>query len=318
MKILKTTDDAMGGTTEPTYVDEARRGEHRWWRYLLGLVVILVMYLIIGTAASLALTYAFTGGLDLSALSPVAGYVVTMAGFPFFLAGIILTVTRIHRRPLRTVVTGRARIDWRRVGQGFVVWLALWCLAAAGQFALSPDSFSASDDLAALALFVPLALVLTAIQTTTEELFFRGYAVQAASMVWGNRVFLALVSAVAFTSVHLGNPEAGAGGWLTVFFGYFLGTGLIWVVASLIDGTTELAIGAHFANNIAGFLLLGTAGTVVSTPALFTVAEFDPILSALSSLIIATLFLVIVLRFLKRDHTPTPPSPGQPADTSTS
>lgn len=212
MKILKTTHTGRGATAEPTYVDEARRGEHRWWRYLLGIVVILIMYFVVGTAASLALTYAFTGGLDVSALSPVAGFVVTMAGFPFFLAGIVLTVTRIHRRPLRTLVTARGRIDWRRVGQGFVVWLALWCLVRLGQYALSPESFSVGGDLAALALFVPLALVLTAIQTTTEELFFRGYAVQAASLVWGNRVFLALVSAVLFTLVHASNPEFSAGG----------------------------------------------------------------------------------------------------------
>ncbi|ANY08462.1 CPBP family intramembrane glutamic endopeptidase [Pseudonocardia sp. HH130630-07] len=311
MKMPNTTDDAPAGTTGTSYVDQAGRGEHRWWRYLLGLVVVLVLYFVVGTAASLALTYAFTGGFDISALGPVAGFVVTMAGFPFFLAGIVLAVTRVHRRPLRTLVTGRARIEWRRVGQGFAIWLALWCLVAAGQFALAPGSFSVGDDLAALALFAPLALVLTAIQTTTEKLFFRGYVVQAASRVWGNRVFLALVSAVAFTSVHLGNPEAGSGGWLTVFTGYFLGTGLIWVVVSLIDGTTELAIGAHFANNTAGFLLLGTAGTVVSTPALFTIARFDPVLSALSSVIIAALFLVIVLRFLKRDRTP-----ARSADTS--
>lgn len=312
MKNVNRTDDASRTQDEASYVDESRRGEHRWWRYLLGLVVSLGMWVIVGTAASLLLTYAFSGGLDVSALGPVAGYVVTMAGFPFFLAGIVLTVTRIHRRHLRTLVTARARIDWRRVGQGFVVWLALWSLVRVGQFALSPESFSVGDDLAALALFVPLALVLTAIQTTTEELFFRGYVVQAASLVWVNRVFLAIVSGVAFTLIHLGNPEAGAGGWLTLFFGYFVGTGLVWAVVSLIDGTTELAIGAHFANNIASFLLVGTAGTVVSTPAVFTVSEYDPILGAISTLIIVPLFLVTVLRFLRRDRATASPSGDQP------
>lgn len=103
-----------------------------------------------------------------------------------------------------------------------------------------------------------------------------------------------------------------------MFFGYFVGTGLVWAVVSLVDGTTELAIGAHFANNIATILLVGTAGTVVSTPAVFAVDEFDPIAVVISTLVIVPLFLVIVLRFLKRDHTRTPPSPGQPADTSTS
>jgi hypothetical protein len=39
---------------------------------------------------------------------------------------------------------------------------------------------------------VPIALVCTAIQTTTEELFFRGYIVQGASLICSNRVFLAI------------------------------------------------------------------------------------------------------------------------------
>jgi hypothetical protein len=54
------------------------------------------------------------------------------------------------------------------------------------------------------------ALALTAIQTTTKELFFRGYIVQGASVIWANCVFLALASAVVFTLPHLGNPEAQA------------------------------------------------------------------------------------------------------------
>ncbi|WP_228013030.1 hypothetical protein [Nostoc edaphicum] len=42
-----------------TYVEAARRGSHRWWRYLLGLVIILFAWLVVGTVASLlvAITY---------------------------------------------------------------------------------------------------------------------------------------------------------------------------------------------------------------------------------------------------------------------
>jgi uncharacterized protein len=293
--------EEAGAVDRSTYLEAARQGEHRWWRHLVGWLIILVAWLVIGTAASLSLTYVLSGGVDPTALNPLAAFVVTMLGYPFFFASIVLVVTRIHRRPLRTLITARERVDWRRVGHGFVAWLAPWCLVRIGQYLLAPGSFTLNADLAALLLFVPLALVLTAIQTTTEELFFRGYAVQSASLIWGNRIFLSLVSALLFTLIHLTNPEAGAGGWLTIFFGYFLGTGMVWIVVSLIDGTTELAIGAHFANNIATILLVGTAGTVVSTPALFTVAEYDATLGALSTLVIVPLFMVTALRLLKRD-----------------
>ncbi|WP_370588017.1 hypothetical protein [Trichocoleus sp. FACHB-591] len=51
---------------------------------------------------------------------------------------------------------------------------------------------------------------------------------QGASLIWSNRVFLALVAAVVFTLPHLLNPEVSAGSWLTVFSNYFLVPGLLW------------------------------------------------------------------------------------------
>ncbi|WP_313949227.1 CPBP family intramembrane glutamic endopeptidase [Leptolyngbya sp. FACHB-261] len=155
---------------------------------------------------------------------------------------------------------------------------------------------------------MPLALVFTAIQTTTEELFFHGYVVQGASMISTNRVFLALVAAVVFTLLHLLNPEVSAGGWLTVFSNYFLVPGLLWTVVSLIDGTTELAIGAHFANNIIGILLFNIAGSAVTTPALFTISEFHATYVALSVLVAIPVFLASAYKVFKPDGASEPVS----------
>lgn len=287
--------------TTATYVEAAQQGKNQWWRYLLGLVVILVAWLVVGTAASVGVAFVLSGQPDYAALSPVGNFLYIMAGFLFFLAGILIVVARIHRRHPRTLVTARERIDWRRVGQGFVAWFVPVCLIGGlAQYLLYPDSFSFTTDLARVALFVPLALVLTAIQTTTEELFFHGYIVQGASRIWANRAFLALASAVTFTVPHLLNPEAGAGGWLTVFVNYFLAPGLVWAVVSLVDGTTELAIGAHFANNIFAFLVISAAGNAVVAPTLFTVSEFHATFVSLAVLVVIPLFLAIVYGVFKR------------------
>jgi hypothetical protein len=42
-----------------TYVEAARRGSHRWWRYLLGLVIILFTWLVVGTIGSLLVAIAY-------------------------------------------------------------------------------------------------------------------------------------------------------------------------------------------------------------------------------------------------------------------
>jgi uncharacterized protein len=302
---IQTAENTTEATTA-TYVDAARQGKNQWWRYLLGVVVVLVAFLIVGTAASVGVAFALTGQPDHTVLGPFGLFLFNMAGFPFFLAGTLLAVALIHRRHPRTLITGRSRIDWRRIGQGFVAWFIPL---------LYPDTFSFTTDLATFALFVPLALVFTAIQTTSEELFYRGYIVQGASRIWSNRVFLALISGVIFTIPHLLNPEVRAGGWLTIFSNYFLGTGLVWAVVSLIDGTTELAIGAHFANNIVGFLTFNGPESAVSTPALFTLSAFHATFVALANLVIVPLFLAIAYGVFKREdpaHS-LEPSPGSSA-----
>jgi uncharacterized protein len=317
MQNTKRTDGITAEVKAATYVEAARWGKHRGWRYVLGLMIILFSWLVVGSAGSAIVAIALDGQegfaafrrADLAALGSVGSFLVIMAGFPFFLAGILLTVSLIHRRPLRTLITAREKISWRRVGHGFVAWLVPYCLVGGlGQYLFYPDTFSFNSNLATFALFVPFALVVTAIQTTTEELFFRGYIVQGASIVWKNRVFLVIASAVIFTLPHLLNPEAIAGGWLTVFVSYFLVPGLLWTVVSLIDGTTELAIGVHFANNIGGILLINATGTVVTTPALFTVSKYHATYGALSVLVAVPVFLAIAYGVFKRDEASKPVS----------
>ncbi|KAB8318669.1 CPBP family intramembrane metalloprotease [Tolypothrix campylonemoides VB511288] len=309
---FKATQGKQGIGTEVkdvTYVEAARWGKYRWWRYVLGLVVILFAWLVVGTGAGVLVAFALSGQPDYSVLGPFGKFLFVMAGFAFFLVGVLIAVTRIHRRHPRTLVTAREKISWRRIGQGFVAWFVPVCLIGVlGQYLFYPDTFSFNSDLAAFARFVPIALVFTAIQTTTEELFYRGYIVQGASMISTNRVFLALTSAVIFTVPHLLNPEAITGGWLTVFSNYFLVPGLVWTVVSLIDGTIELAIGVHFANNIVGFLLFNIAGSAVTAPALFTVSEFHATYVALSVLVIIPIFLAITYKVFKRDEASEPVS----------
>ncbi|MEA5449156.1 hypothetical protein VB780_11295 [Leptolyngbya sp. CCNP1308] len=141
---------------DATYVEAARWGKHRGWRYVLGLVIILFAWLVVGTGASVLVAFALSGQPDYSVLGPFGKFLYFMAGFPVFLAGALIAVTLIHRRYPRTRVTARERIDWRRVGQGFVAWSVPTCLIGVlGQYLFYPDTFSFNFDLATFALFVP-------------------------------------------------------------------------------------------------------------------------------------------------------------------
>jgi len=307
MQNTERTQGVIAEAKKVTYVEAARWGKYRGWRYVLGLVIILFAWLVVGSGASVLVAFALGGQADPSGLGLVEYYLFVMASFLCFFAGVLITVSVVHRRHPRTLVTARERIDWHRVGHGFVAWFVPYCLIGGlGQYLFYPDTFSFNSDLATFALFVPIALIITAIQTTTEELFFRGYIVQGASLIWSNRVFLAIVPAVIFTLPHLLNPEARAGGWLTIFSNYFFVPGLVWTVVSLIDGTTELAIGVHFANNIGGVLLFNITGTALPSPALFTISEYHATYGALSGLVAVPVFLAIAYKVFKRNEAAEP------------
>ncbi|MGG6242509.1 CPBP family intramembrane glutamic endopeptidase [Nodosilinea sp. AN01ver1] len=305
MQNTERTQGIIADAKKVTYLEAARWGKYRGWRYVLGLMIILFAWLIVGSGASVLVAFALGGQADPSGLGPVEYYLFVMASFLCFFAGVLIAVSLVHRRHPQTLVTARKQIDWHRVGQGFVAWFVPYGLIGGlGQYLFYPDTFSFNSGLITFALFVPIALVLTAVQTTTEELFFRGYIVQGASLIWSNRVFLAIVPAVIFTLPHLLNPEARAGGWLTIFSNYFLVPGLVWTVVSLIDGTTELAIGVHFANNIGGALLFDVTGSALPSPALFTISEYHATYGALSALVAVPVFLAIAYGVFQR-KTPT-------------
>jgi uncharacterized protein len=287
-----------------TYLEAGRRGKNTWPRYLLGVIFILFMWFVVGGRASLALGSLLDVSAEQIAKVPsspglIAGYLVLSASFPFFLLGTLLAVALIHRRNPLTLVTGRRSIDWRRVGTGFGVLFVLVALSTFVEFLVYPSSFSLGPSLAAFVPFALLALVLTPIQTASEDLFFRGYLVQASSLISSNFLFLAVISGVLSMLPHLlANPELDAGFLLVALYYFGFGAFIAWV--SLRDGTLELAIGAHAANNLYGAIVLSFEGSALNTPSLFYTDRFVPAYNLIQFLVAAVLFYLAVFVLFKR------------------
>lgn len=225
-----------------------------------------------------------------------------MAIFPFYLAGIVLAVALIHRRSPRTLVTPERRINIKRVAQGFGSWFLIMCAFALVSFILDPSIYAFRPDPAVFVTFALVALILTPVQTTTEELFFRGYLVQGASLIGKNPIFLAAVSGALFMLPHLANPEVDAG-FVTAAL-YYLASGVFLALISLKDGTIELAIGIHAANNLFNALVLSYSGSAFGNiPSLFYSDRFDPSSELVSFLLMCVLFYVLIFPALKRRHS---------------
>ena len=196
------------------YLDLARRGRNEWWRYLVGVLTIAFSWLVLGYVPYLLLVGA--GVTD-----PVNDHLEVNFSIFMMLAGLAVTVKLVHRRPLLTLVTPEARVGWRRIVQGAWVWVLIAAVISGVEHLLYADRYYLSFDPARFFLFVPLVLVLTPIQTATEELVFRGYAMQGLALLTRRPALVAAGSGVVFAVPHLLNPEVHQYGALIMAANYY-------------------------------------------------------------------------------------------------
>jgi hypothetical protein len=253
-----------------------------------------------GIATAIVLDFVLQPGTALAVLSveqlstqgPYTAFLVVMAGYPFFLLGILLVPVIFHRRPPRTLITAAPSINWGRVALGFGVWSGIQALFTGLGYLLDPSGLMFTLNPSTFGPFLVMAVCLVPLQSTAEELLFRGYLVQWASLLSRNRVFLTAVSGMLFTLPHLANPEVGLDVPAMVAQYFALGAFFAWI--SLRDGTLELAIGAHAANNLFAVLLVNYPNSALPSPSVFTTASFEPLPSLIWLLVGIALFYVAV------------------------
>jgi uncharacterized protein len=297
------------------FIKATEQGKNSFWRYAVGIVTVLIFWLLLGALPVVAALFwvQFDGdpatGFNpatgtLEGVGPIWPYVVPNLTFPIFLLGIFIAVRVLHGRRMRTLVTPARHINWRRIGLGFGLWLLLALLSTGLEYALHPGNFEASG--VRIGQYVPfllLALIFTPIQTTTEELFFRGYLLQATGRVTGahtlaRRLLAATVNGVLFALPHAFNPEVALGPVPLMLYFFGMGAFLAWV--TLHDGTAELAIGAHAANNLFVALLVNYEQSALPSPALVMTDRLDPYYNLIAFTVSAVIFALLVFTVLPR------------------
>lgn len=252
----------------------AARGRNEWWRYAAGFVTVIFFFEILGYVPYwLAMQY--------TAFGAIAQFIGLNLSMLVGLAGLALAVIWLHRRSLLSLITPYARFDWRRVLTGAAVWAGLAAVCSLVEAALFPGRYTLTFNPHMFFVSAALALLLTPLQTTTEELLFRGYLMQALGRVIRNPWLLIVLSAAIFTLPHAGNPEVGSSPWL-VLPQYFI-IGALMAVVTLKDGRLELAIGIHAANNLFTGIVANVEPSVLSTSAIFT-STFEPVFALLAML----------------------------------
>jgi hypothetical protein len=211
----------------------------------------------------------------------------------FLLGSLFIVIKGIHQRRFQTLITPNSSISWRRFFSGFFLWLLLATIQTLIEFLMQPQAFSWSFQPGQWLQFLPLALLLTPLQTTAEELFFRGYLLQGLGLLIRQPGVLAIAASMPFALVHFSNPEMDRGA-LWIGLTYFL-LALFLTLLTLRDDRLELALGVHAANNLFIVLFVNSKDSILQTPALITqTMPADPRITFIGLLLGATVCYLLL------------------------
>ena len=261
-----------------TFLQQVFKGKNEWWRYVLGLLVILLGWQLFGIIplVVVAITYA----QDLSDFQRTAADNFSTLGidnnlylfsvllmFAIGLLSIVWVVRFIHKRSFTSLITSRKKIDWKRFAFAFGLWFLFSTTMIFIDYYSDPEAFIWNFKPVPFMFLLLVSFVVMPLQTSFEEVLFRGYLMQGLGGLFKKRGFPLLITSVAFGVLHGFNPEVEKLG--AIILVYYIGTGFLFGITTLMDEGLELSLGMHAANNIAAALFVTTNWTVFQTDALF-------------------------------------------------
>ncbi len=255
------------------FIDGAINGKNDAVRYILGVTLIVFAYIIGSTFLFIDIGVNFhsesipeTESEIIQLIGKNRFLALVMIPFIFIFIALFFITTKVHGRKFLQLITGRTSIDFKRIAFSFGVIVLIQTLLLGIQVYFNPNIVWQFDINKFLPLFL-IALLLIPIQTTCEEMLFRGYIMQGFKLRTKNNLIAILVSGIMFGMVHIGNPEIEVIGYHIIV--YYIAVGIFLGLISYFDNGMELAIGYHAANNLFAALLITTNWQVFQTDAVF-------------------------------------------------
>lgn len=217
--------------------------------------------------------------------------------FAVVLPFIYLVVTRLHQRSFLSLITSRDRVDYKKILFSFLLWGTVSALMVIFDYMMSPEDYVWNFKPLTFLILLLISVVMIPLQTSMEELIFRGYLMQGFGVLFKNRWMPLLITSILFGLLHIWNPEIDKLGIHLIW--YYIGTGLFLGVITLMDEGIELALGFHAANNLVTALLVTASWTAFQTESLL-IDNSEPSLGVELIFTLAVIYPLLALIFAKK------------------
>lgn len=260
------------------YIQQVYKGRNDWYYWLITLVLVLFGWQIVGVIPLVVVAVTTAADLDEFIAAAANNFMslgidknlfllLIISTFVGGLLFLILGIKALHKRDLKSLITSRKKVDWKRFWFGFITWGTLVAVLTFIGIFITPEDYTFNFNAQPFFILVFISFLFLPLQTSFEELFFRGYLMQGLGRLSKNRWLPLIVTSVGFGLLHGANPEVQKLGYITMVF--YIGTGFFYGITTLLDEGLELALGLHAANNIFAAFLVTTDWMVFQTDALF-------------------------------------------------
>lgn len=258
------------------FIEQGVKSENKFWKYIVGSLVIIFASFLGQIPLLLALLYeTFVNGKKypssnedvMTFFEPNMTLFLILVSFVFAMLGIYFVIKYIHNQTMLSITTSRSKMDWKRVLFSFSIWSIFTIVSTVLFYFSDPSDFVINFKPIPFAILVVIGTLLIPIQTSTEEYVFRGYLMQGFANLAKNKWFPLVMTSVIFGAMHISNPEVSKMG--NIILVYYVGTGFLLGIITLMDEGMELALGFHAANNLVSALLVTSDWSAFQTHSIF-------------------------------------------------
>ncbi|WP_179006852.1 CPBP family intramembrane glutamic endopeptidase [Winogradskyella forsetii] len=284
------------------YIQQAYKGQRELWMFILTTILVAgifignFIYFLFADPADLEMAYDL-----MKQIPPNISLIINLIPFAFLLGLLFILVKFVHQRSILSLTTTRHKVDFGRILFSFSM-ITIYTIATFFiMYSIDSSNIVFQFDAVKFAVLFVISIILFPFQIGLEEYLFRGYLMQNVGVLVKNKWFPLILTSVLFGIAHSANPEVGAiGFWQMMTF--YVGTGLLLGIMTLMDEGLELALGFHLGNNLIASLLVTADWTALQTDALFKDTS-EPELGAISEILLPVLVVYpIMLLILSKKY----------------
>jgi len=279
------------------FIEQAYKGNNVWWRVLttalLASGIFIINFIMFFLLSDQELNQVYDMVKD---IPNNISLFINLLPFAFLLGFLFLLVVVLNERSILSLTTARSKVDLNRFFFSFGLILCLSLAGFAVSYYMDHSMILWNFNPVKFAILLGISLLLFPFQIGLEEYLFRGFLMQQIGILVRNRWFPLVFTSVVFGLFHSANPEVAEMGFGVMWF--YIGTGFLLGIMTLMDDGLELALGFHLGNNLVSALLITSDYAALQTDAIFKYSGKENTNDMLNEMLVSIAIVYPIVLFI--------------------